>query len=274
MTEADLLRGARDALSARGLGSPRVAMVLGSGLSDFAERLEAATEIGFDEVPHWPASAVEGHRSRLVVGSLDGLRVACLAGRVHLYEGWSPAEIVRAVRTLRLAGVGVFLLTNAAGGVSSAVAAGELMIVRDHLNYTGQSPLVGRGEPELGPRFPDQSAVYSPALRQLLHAVDPDLREGVYAGNLGPQYETPAEIEAQARAGADAVGMSTVLEAIALSAMGAEVAGLSLISNLAAGRSDTALSHDEVLEAGRAAAERMTTVVRGFCRAVAQRGVE
>ena len=164
-----------------------------------------------------------------------------------------------------MAGVRRFVLTNAAGGISPDFAAGDVMVVRDHLNRTGCSPLVGSVEEELGPRFPDQSEVYSRKLSALLERVDPDLVEGVYAGNLGPQYETPAEVRALASAGADAVGMSTVLEAIALRAMGAEVAAVSLISNPAAGISKAPLDHDEVLAVGQQATARLVALLRGFC---------
>ena len=166
------------------------------------------------DVPGWPAPQVEGHGGSLVVGDLGGARVACLTGRVHLYEGWQPAEVVRAVRTLRHWGAGTFLLTNAAGGVNADFAAGDLMVVTDHLNLTGCSPLVGRAEPALGPRFSDQSAVYSPGLREVLLGADDDLRLGVYAGLPGPSYETPAEVRMLRTLGADAVGMSTVQECL------------------------------------------------------------
>jgi purine-nucleoside phosphorylase len=174
--------------------------------------------------------------------------------------------VVRAVRTLRHLAVPRFLLTNAAGGVAEGLAAGDLMVLQDHLNLTGASPLTGRYDPGFGPRFPDMSEVYSPALRAQLLACDPGLKQGVYAGLPGPSYETPAEVRMLRGLGADAVGMSTVHEAIALRAMGAEVCGMSLISNLAAGISDQPLSHDEVIEAGAAASRSMSAVVRAFCK--------
>ncbi len=253
------------------LGAERVrgvalAMVLGSGLKSFAERLDASVEVPFGDVPGWPAPRVEGHGGAVVFGAVDGVPVACLTGRVHLYEGWTAGEVVRAVRTLRALGAPRFLLTNAAGGIGAGLAAGDLMVITDHLNLTGGSPLVGDHEPALGPRFPDMSAVYSPPLTHRLRSCDEDLAAGVYAGLLGPSYETPAEVRMLRTLGADAVGMSTVHEAIALRATGAEVCGMSLISNLAAGISDRPLSHDEVIEAGRAAAARMTDVVGAFCR--------
>jgi purine-nucleoside phosphorylase len=248
------------------IDSLRLGLVLGSGLKSFAEVLRDATTIAFDEVPYWPKPKVEGHGGAVVFGEVAGVRVACLTGRVHLYEGWQPNEVVRCVRTLRSLGIPRFLLTNAAGGIGDGMVPGDLMVLSDHLNLTGQTPLLGDHEQAFGPRFPDQSQVYAASLRAQLLATDSDLRVGVYAGLLGPSYETPAEIRMLRTLGADAVGMSTVHEAMALNAMGAEVCGMSLITNLAAGLSPTALSHDEVIETGKLAAVRMTRVVEEFCR--------
>ncbi|MBL8738156.1 MAG: purine-nucleoside phosphorylase [Planctomycetes bacterium] len=244
----------------------RLGLVLGSGLKDFAKQVQNPIVVPFGAVPGWPRPHVEGHGGELVVGTVGGTRVACLSGRVHLYEGWRPAEVVRAVRTLRRLSVPSFLLTNAAGGIADDMTAGDLMLLSDHLNLTGQSPLTGPHEPAFGPRFPDQTRVYSPRLQQLLVATGVRLRPGVYAGLLGPSYETPAEIRMLRMLGADAVGMSTVHEAIALNAMGAEVVGLSLITNLAAGISPVPLAHDEVVAAGKQAAATLTTLVTDFCR--------
>jgi len=270
MSEAALLRDGADFLRGRGLEAPQLVLVLGSGLKNFGAEVEGAVELPFGDVPGWPAPRVEGHGGSVVFGSVAGLSVACLTGRVHLYEGWSPAEVVRAVRTLRHLGAPRFLLTNAAGGISPGLSAGDLMVVRDHINRTGQSPFVGEAEEALGPRFPDQTEVYSRELSALLRGVDQELAVGVYVGNLGPVYETPAEVRMLAAMGADAVGMSTVHEAAALNAMGAEVAAVSLISNLAAGISPQPLTHDEVIEAGRAAEGRLTALLRGFCGALAE----
>ena len=244
----------------------RLGLVLGSGLKGFAKEVQEATVVPFAEIPGWPVPHVEGHGGALVVGTVAGTPVACLSGRVHLYEGWHPGEVVRAVRTLRRLGTPSFLLTNAAGGIADDMTAGDLMVLRDHLNLTGQSPLVGPHEPVFGPRFPDQTRVYAPRLQQLLVATGARLRPGVYAGLLGPSYETPAEIRMLRTLGADAVGMSTVHEAMALNAMGAEVAGLSLVTNLAAGISPVPLAHDEVVAAGQQAAATLTRLVTDFCR--------
>lgn len=266
--------GAAAAFLQRELGRDRIAavrlgLVLGSGLKDFARELAAPAEVPFAAVSHWPAPRVAGHGGSLVLGRVGGVEVACLTGRVHLYEGWTPADVVRPVRTLRALGIGTFLLTNAAGGIQPGMAAGDLMVLTDHLNLTGCSPLVGPEDPALGPRFPDQSRVYHPDLRATLLGLQPGLRQGVYAGLLGPSYETPAEVRMLAALGADAVGMSTVHEAMALNAMGARLAGLSLISNLAAGLASHPLRHDEVMAAGQAAARTMTTLVTGFCGSLA-----
>ncbi len=257
------------ALAALRLDDVAVGLVLGSGLARFARELTATTVVPFADVPHWPAPAVAGHGGSLVVGSLSGVRVACLTGRVHLYEGYAPNVVVRAVRTLRRAGVPRFVLTNAAGGIARGLRAGDLMRIGDHLNLTGTSPLLGPHEPAFGPRFPDQSRTWSSDLARRLHRVDAELKVGVYAGLLGPSYETPAEIRSLRRSGADAVGMSTVVEAIALAAMGAELAGVSLISNLAAGIADKPLDHSEVVAAGAAAAQRFGRLLVGFCRGFA-----
>ncbi len=269
MAESRRLDEAVAALRARGIDGADLGLVLGSGLRGFAERLSDPLEVPFGEVPHWPVPRVEGHGGSLTVGRLGTLRVACLSGRVHLYEGWSPAEVARPLRTLARLGVGRMVITNAAGGIDPSFSPGDLMLIVDHLNLTGQSALLGDAEPALGPRFPDQTAVYSPALRAVLRGLDADLVEGVYAGNLGPAYETPAEVRMLAAMGAHAVGMSTVLEASAVAAMGVELAGISLISNLAAGIGERPLSHDEVIAEGARAARRFADLLDGFCRATA-----
>ena len=269
-TEAESVERAaaflRQRLGATRLAAVRLGLVLGSGLADFGKQMADAVVVPFAEIPGWPVPHVQGHGAALACGTVAQTPVACLTGRVHLYEGWRPADVVRAVRTLRHLGVPNFLLTNAAGGIADDLSAGDLMVITDHLNLTGCSPLVGPHQAAFGPRFPDQSTVYSPRLRALLQQAGARLRSGVYAGLLGPSYETPAEVRMLKTLGADAVGMSTVHEAIALNAMGAEVAGLSLISNLAAGISARPLSHDEVVAAGAQASAALTRLVAEFCR--------
>ncbi len=256
------------ALGRLGVGDCRLGMVLGSGLKAFADVVEDRVEIACSDLPHWPVPRIEGHGGSVLVGSVGGLRVVCVTGRVHRYEGWSVGDVVRGVRALRLAGVPSFLLTNAAGGIRSDFMAGDLMQIEDHLNLTGANPLTGPHVDAFGPRFADQSAVYDRALTARLGTLDAGLRRGVYAGLSGPTYETPAEVRMLRALGADAVGMSTVPEAIALHAMGARVVGLSLVSNQAAGLSPVPLSHDEVVEAGRQAQGRLVALVSGFCRSL------
>ncbi len=259
-------------LRERATPTPALALVLGSGLARLCERVRGARAVRFADVPHWPVPRVEGHGGNLVVGDVGGLRVACLTGRVHLYEGFAPAEVVRAVRTLRCLGVSRFVITNAAGGIDPNLGPGDLMLIADHLNLTGRSPLLGPPSPALGPRFPDQSGVYSKRLRDLLRGVDPALQEGVYAGVLGPAYETPAEVRMLGALGAQAVGMSTVLEATALAAMATEVAGIALIANRAAGLSAQPLRHDEVVAEGRRAEGRLGALLESLCARLAADG--
>jgi purine-nucleoside phosphorylase len=233
---------------------PDVGVVLGSGLGGFADRLQAAVAIPYEEIPGFPASRVAGHAGRLVVGELRGAHgtavVAAMQGRVHLYEGWSPEEVAFGVRVLGRLGVRALLLTNAAGGVDPSLAPGDLVRITDHLNLTARSPLVGENTEQLGPRFPDMSAAWDPGLGALLDAsaaaTGVRLGRGVYAGVLGPSYETPAEIRMLRALGADLVGMSTVTEAIAARHMGVKIAGLSVVTNLAAGLGTAQLSHAEV----------------------------
>lgn len=235
---------------------PRVGVVLGSGLGAFGDTL--AERIPYAEIPGMPRSSVVGHPGNLCLGRVGGpggVDVACLQGRVHLYEGYDASTVAFGVRTLAALGCGAVLLTNAAGGIDPGFAAGDLMLVTDHLNLTGRSPLVGPNDADLGPRFPDMTEAYDRALGRRAHeaarGAEVALREGVYAGMLGPAYETPAEIRMLRTLGASAVGMSTVTETIALRHAGVRVAAISCITNLAAGISATPLSHAEVEEVAR-----------------------
>ncbi len=234
------------------VGAPRVGLVLGSGLGRYAERLFDAVDVPYSELPHFPGVGVPGHAGRLWIGRVRSTPVAVLQGRVHLYEGHDPARVVFGVRLLRALGCEVVVLTNAAGGVRTDLAPGELMRITDQLNLTGRNPLVGPNDERLGPRFPDLTDAYDPALAELLDRAAAEagigLRSGVYAQLLGPSYETPAEIRMLRLLGADAVGMSTALEAIAARHAGLRVAGLSCITNLAAGLAQRPLSHAEVSE--------------------------
>ena len=243
---------AAEYLAERGVDGARVGLVLGSGLGAFGDRIEGALAVPFGDIPGFPVSAVAGHKGRLVVGEVRGTKVVVLQGRVHRYEGWEWEQVVFPVRALARVGVPVVVLTNAAGGLNPAFAAGDLMRLVDHINLMGGNPLVGPDQPELGPRFPDMTEAWDREVGDAIDAaaleVGVTLRHGVYAGLLGPSYETPAEIRMFRRLGADAVGMSTVPECIALRHMGVRVGGISCITNLAAGISPDHLSHDEVKE--------------------------
>jgi purine-nucleoside phosphorylase len=231
---------------------PTVAVVLGSGLGAFAESLVHSTELSYAVIPHWPEPGVAGHPGRLVAGLSGARRVLALAGRTHLYEGRGVDAVVFGMRVLGVLGVRTVILTNAAGGIAPAFAPGDLMLIDDHINLSGVNPLVGPNDGRFGPRFPDMSDVYSARLRgvarEAAEAAGLALRHGVYLSVMGPSYETPAEIRAFAVLGADAVGMSTVPEAVIARHMGMEVLGISCISNLAAGRRPRPLSETEVLE--------------------------
>lgn len=239
---------------ARMSDEPRVGLVLGSGLGAFADDLEDATAIPFAEIPGFARSTVEGHAGRLVVGKVDGASVAVMQGRFHFYEGYSLEEVTFPVRTLGLLGVKSLILTNAAGGLNNALTQGALMLISDHLNLMGASPLRGANDTRFGARFPDMTEVYDRAFQEIAieeaHAAGAELRRGVYAALAGPSYETPAEIRMLRALGADAVGMSTVPEAIVARHMGIKVLGVSCITNMAAGVLDKPIDHQEVIETG------------------------
>ncbi len=251
MSEYDLSREAADWIGRAG-APPDVAVVLGSGLGEFAAHLTQARSIAYQEIPHWPVTGVPGHDGRLVLGRIGERRVAALSGRVHFYEGHSLSRVTFAVRVLGLLGVRVLILTNAAGGINTGFRQGALMVIDDHINAMGSNPLVGPNEDRFGVRFPDMSAIYSTRLRALAERVGQErgleLVHGVYLGLHGPSFETPAEIRAFRVLGADAVGMSTVPEAIVARHMGIEVLGVSCITNMAAGVFPEPLSHEEVME--------------------------
>jgi purine-nucleoside phosphorylase len=248
-------------------------MVLGSGLGGLAAEMADAQAIPFEELPGWPAPSAPGHSGRLLLGTLHGLPVACLQGRLHMYEGHGERLVVEPVLLMRRLGAEVVLLTNASGGVNPAYGAGTLMIIADHINLTGRNPLLGPNDDDLGARFPDMTAVWDPELRAGLHAAGGaegvELREGVYLGLTGPTYETPAEVRMMRALGADAVGMSTVMEAIAAHWAGLRVCGVSLVTNAGAGLSATPLSHAEVLAAAAEAGPRLSRILGRFVRGLA-----
>ena len=255
---------------------PRLGIVLGSGLGGLADELEDVVAIGFDELPGWPPATAPGHSGQLLFGTLEGVPVVCLKGRLHLYEGNSERLVVEPVLLMGRLGAKAVFLSNAAGGVNISYPAGTLMLISDHLNLTGRSPLIGPNDEHLGTRFPDLVNVYSPRLRSLVRRAADELsiplEEGVYAGLTGPTYETPAEVRMLSTLGADAVGMSTVLEAIVARWAGIEVVGVSLVTNPGAGYTGNPLSHEEVLEAAAEAGGRFTALVRRFVKHFGEAG--
>jgi purine-nucleoside phosphorylase len=260
-------RAAADVIRSRtGHDAHAVAVVLGSGWAPAAERLGPPdVEVPMNELPGFPQPSVAGHRGVVRSVTVGGAPVLVLVGRSHLYEGHGPQVVVHGVRSAVLAGCRAIVLTNAAGGVDPTYDVGEPILLHDHINLSGANPLTGVVPPEdLGPRFVDVSDVYSSRLRALAHEVRPDLREGVYAMFLGPSYETKAEVRMARTLGADLVGMSTALEAIAAVQLGAEVLGLSLVTNPAAGVVAQAIDHHEVLAAGRDAAEPLGDLLKGI----------
>lgn len=234
---------------------PDVAVILGSGLGDFAEGLTDPVTVPYDTIPHWPAATVVGHAGKLVAGAIGGRPVLALAGRAHFYEGHPMSVVTFAARVLGQLGVKSLIVTNAAGGINRRFSTGALMVIDDHINMMGTNPLVGLNDDRFGPRFPDMSQVYSSRLRAIADEAAGSMglavEHGVYIAVHGPSYETPAEIRAFRTLGADAVGMSTAPEAIVARHMGMEVLGISCITNPAAGVVDQPLVHDEVMETAR-----------------------
>jgi xanthosine phosphorylase len=255
---------------------PRLGLILGSGLGRLADAIAEPVAIGYSELPGFPVPSVEGHVGRLVLGRLGGLAVACLQGRLHVYEGARPEAIRLLVRTLKLIGCEILVATNAAGSLRPEAGPGSLMMLTDHINMQPFNPLAGANDDEFGPRFPAMEDAYDPVLRRRLReaaaATGVTLHEGVYAACLGPSFETPAEVRALGRLGADAVGMSTVPEVIVARHCGLRVAAISVITNLAAGLGEEPLSHAHTLaEAGRAADDLSRLLVR-FCEGLGHDG--
>jgi purine-nucleoside phosphorylase len=255
---------------------PRIGIVLGSGLGDFANAVEDADIISYEQIPHWPLSTVAGHHGQLHIGRLEGQSVLVMRGRAHSYEGYPMSQVILPIRVMQLLGLEIVILTNAAGGLDKSFNPGDLMLITDHLNLIGMSgmnnPLRGPNDDSLGPRFPDMSSVYDRQLREIALSVAAEeaipLRQGVYAGLAGPSFETPAEIRFLRTIGAQAVGMSTVPEAIVARHGGMRVLGFSGISNVAIDVIDgeTKTTHEEVLDAGRLVVPRLIAVLRGVLR--------
>lgn len=237
---------------------PEIALILGSGLGDYADTMEVVETLDYHDIEGFPVSTVPGHKGRFVFGYAGGVPIVAMQGRVHFYEGYKPQDVVLPIRLMKLMGAKVLFLTNAAGGINRSFNAGDFMLITDQISMSVPSPLIGENIDELGVRFPDMSEVYSRRLRKIIEnsavTAGVPLRKGVYIQTTGPQYETPAEIRAYERLGADAVGMSTAIEAIAARHAGMEICGISCISNLAAGISVNPLTHAEVQETADRAA--------------------
>ena len=233
---------------------PRAGVILGSGLGGFAAELAGAVSLPFTDIPGWPKSTAVGHAGRFSVGMCAGVPTAVMAGRAHLYEGYTPAQVTFGVRVLRQLGVKALVVTNAAGGIGANLGPGDLVLISDHINLQGSNPLIGPNDDDAGPRFPDMTEAYSRRYREIAKAAASEngiaLSEGVYVAVTGPSYETPAEIRYLRTIGADLVGMSTVPEVTVANYLGMKVLGISVVTNLAAGLSDKKLSHEEVLATG------------------------
>ncbi|MCX4308057.1 MAG: purine-nucleoside phosphorylase [Acetatifactor sp.] len=244
---------------------PKAAIVLGSGLGDYAEAVRVEYELPYGEIEGFPVSTVPGHAGKFIFGFIDDIPVVCMKGRVHYYEGYPVSDVVLPTRLMKLMGAQILFLTNAAGGVNTSFHAGDLMLIRDHISVFAPNPLIGANIDELGVRFPDMSTIYDRKLQQLIRGTAREngiyLQEGVYAQLTGPSFESPAEIRMMRTLGCDAVGMSTVVEAIAANHMGMKVCGISCISNLAAGMTDNPLTHEEVQEAADMAAPNFKKLV-------------
>jgi purine-nucleoside phosphorylase len=262
----DDLEAAVAAIRARADVEPATGVVLGSGLGGFADALDDAVEIPYGDIPGWPISTATGHAGTLVVGSFGGIPVVVMRGRSHLYEGLTPEKVVFGVRVLGLLGIRTLVLTNAAGAIDATLVPGQLVLISDHINLQGQSPLVGPNDDRLGPRFPDMSDAYDPELRaaakEAAGRLGLDVGEGVYAAWLGPAFETPAEIRMLRVLGADLVGMSVVPEVLAARHMGVRCLAVSCVTNLAAGLLDEPIDPEHVLEVGARAAGDLVALLR------------
>ncbi|MBO5292919.1 MAG: purine-nucleoside phosphorylase [Lachnospiraceae bacterium] len=254
---------------------PRAAIVLGSGLGDYAENIQIEAELSYHEIEGFPVSTVPGHDGKFIFGYVGAVPVVCMKGRVHYYEGYPISDVVLPIRLMKLLGAEILVLTNASGGIRDSLRAGDLMMLTDHISCFAPNPLIGANLDELGPRFPDMSEVYDKALQELLRSTAAEqevpLQEGIYAQLTGPSYESPAEIRMLRSMGADAVGMSTVVEAIAANHMGMKICGISCVCNMAAGITKEPLSHTEVQQAASEAAPRFKRLLTHFILRLAER---
>ena len=255
--------------------TPRVAIVLGSGLGGFADDFDEPVGIPYEEIPGFGRSTAEGHAGRLVIGKVDQVPLIAMQGRVHFYEGYSLEQVTFPIRAFKLLGIKTLILTNAAGGVNVQLTHGALMVLSDHVNLMGDNPLRGPNDSRFGPRFPDLTSAYSPELQEIAveeaKALGIEIRRGIYAALAGPSYETPAEIHLLRSLGADAVGMSTVPEVIVARQMNIEVLGISCITNMAAGISDQPINHEEVMATGIRVRETFTQLLRRVVSRVSSR---
>ena len=278
MTEASLitrLDHAKSFILSRCPDFPKLVLVLGSGLGSFADDIKVEVDMSYADIPHFRSLSVEGHAGSLRIGSFEGVRIACMQGRLHFYEGYPAEDVIFPTRALGWSGGRVFILTNASGGLKSDMAPLDFLLIRDHINMTGTNPLSGKNCPQLGPRFPDLSRLYDPKLSEIIaraaERISVPLRQGVYGLTNGPSYETPAEIRMFRMLGADVVGMSTVFEAISLHHMGRRVVGLSCITNLAAGVTSEVLQHADVLANAKKISTRFKMLMK---EAIAEIGGE
>ena len=246
-------------------GKYEIGIILGSGLGSLGEKIENPEYVDYADIPNFPVSTAPGHVGRFVFGKLNGKKVMCMQGRIHLYEGYPVESVVMPIRVMRKMGVEKLIVTNAAGGINESFAVGDIMLITDHINFTGRNCLMGENDADFGVRFPDMSFAYAPELREIALScakeLNMNLQQGVYIGCIGPSYETPAEIRAFRVMGADTVGMSTVQEVIAANHCGMQVLGFSLVSNKAAGLSGERLTEEEVLTIGKQKSEEMQTLI-------------
>lgn len=253
---------------------PSVGLILGSGLGVLADEIEQRTIIPYSEIPHFPVSTVEGHAGQLVVGTLAGVNVVAMQGRFHLYEGYSAKEVTFPVYVMHALGVDKLMVTNAAGGMNAQFTPGDIMIIRDHINFTGDNPLIGPNDDELGPRFPDMSQAYTSQLRELAEVTakhqNIKVQQGVYAGISGPSFMTPSELIMLRRLGADAIGMSTVLEVIVASYLGLKVLGMTCITDMAIGEQLEPLTHEQVIAVAERTRPRFMTLVKAVLEQLAK----
>ncbi len=268
---------AADYISSRSSISPRISMVLGSGLNPLAERMEQTAVIPFTDIPHFPPTTVEGHAGRVVIGTLDGVPLLVMQGRYHFYEGYTMKQVTLPIRVMKTLGIEVVILTNAAGAINLDYRPGDMMLISDHIylpGLTGNNPLMGPNDDEFGPRFPDMSHAYDPCFREIARKIAQEeglpLHEGVYISLAGPSFETPAEVRFLRTIGADAVGMSTAPETVVAVHSGMRVVGISGISNAAPGALPSRTTHEEVLAAGKVLVPRMIAILRRLVPAIAE----